>query len=375
VLLSTEQEERRAAFRAFADERIAPEAGRFDADGAIDPGLIGALAERGWLAAVVGPEYGGAGMDAVTFGLLCEEVGRACSSTRSLLTVHNMVAATLGRWGTPEQRERWLGPLVTGEAIAAFGLTEPEAGSDAKAVAAPLHLDGEAATISGRKLWVTFGQRADVFLVVGAAEQGPTALLVEADAPGLSREPVQALGLRGAMLADIVMDGCRVPAANVVGRPGLGFSHIAATVLDHGRYSVAWGSVGIAQASLDAGVAHAARRRQFGKPLREHQLVRRLISEMLVDTRAARLMCLSAGVARDARSRDALAETMMAKYAASTAAWRAADAAVQIHGAQGVSPAFPVERLLRDARIMRIIEGSDEMQQLTIAEFGLRGHS
>ncbi len=373
--LTAEQQTQRSAFRQCADELLVPSAGDFDRQGAVSDEVVKALAERGWLAPVVPAEFGGSGFDDVGYGLLCEEIGRACSSTRSLLTVQNMVATAVGRWGTAEQKARWLPRLATGDAIAGFCLTEPETGSDAKSVRATLDVSGDIAVLNGRKLWVTFGQRADVFLVIATAGGAPTAILVERNTPGLRVTPVDGqLGLRAALLAEVEFRDCHVPTAAIVAKPGFGFSHVASAALDHGRYSVAWGCVGIGQACLEASAAYASRRQQFGVALREHQLIRRMVSDMVTNVRAARLLCLAAGAARDGKQPGALVDTMVAKYLASTMLAQVTSDAVQIHGAIGCSPGHPVERHFRDAKVMQIIEGSDQMQQLAICESAFREH-
>jgi alkylation response protein AidB-like acyl-CoA dehydrogenase len=298
--------------------------------------------------------------DELALGELAEAAGAIDSSLRSVLTVHWMVSRAVQRWGDG----RDLG-------LAAFCLTENEAGSDGAAVRTTLAEDGDDWIVDGRKLWVTGARLADAFLVVGRAEKGPTAVLVPAAAVRL--EPVEGqLALRGAMLADVVLEAVRVPKADTVGPPGFGWSHVAATALDHGRYTVAWGSVGIAQACLTAAARHADAREQFGARLSEHQLVRRHLAEMAARTAAARALCREAAASRTAKRASALHDTMLAKYAASTAAFDAADRAVQILGAAGTAAGAEVERHFRDARVMRIIEGSDEMQQLALAEAALR---
>ena len=372
-MIGADHERRQAAFREFAEQEIAPNAATFDRTGAVHPDVVSSLAKQGWLGGAISSEYGGQGWDNLTYGLLCAELGRACSSTRSLLTVHSMVAHTIERWGTADQKARWLPSLATGEAIAAFCLTEPETGSDAKSVKAAIDVHGDVCRVTAAKRWTTFGLLADVVLVIGRAGDAPAAILVETDTPGVTRRPVEGLlGLRAAMVGDIDMQACEVPAANLVGKPGFGFSHVASTTLDHGRFSVAWGCVGAAEGCLDASLDHAATRHQFGAPLASHQLVRRLLSDMLTGVRSARLLSQSAADMRDRKAVGALAETMMAKYHASQVFARTASDAVQIHGAVGCTPDHPVERHYRDAKIMQIIEGSDEMQQLTICEFGLK---
>lgn len=298
--------------------------------------------------------------DELALGQLAEAAGAADSSLRSVLTVHWMVTRAVRRWGDGRDR-----------GIAAFCLTEDEVGSDGGAVRTTMAADGDDWVIDGRKRWITGARVADVFLVIGRSEKGPTAVLVPRQAVRL--EPVEGqLALRGAGLADVVLEGARVPRAETVGPPGFGWTHVAGTALDHGRYTVAWGSVGLAQACLAAAARHAATREQFGARLAEHQLIRRHLSEMAVRVAGARALCREAARSRQEKRPSALHDTMLAKYAASTAAFDAADRAVQVLGAAGTAAGEAVERHFRDARVMRIIEGSDEMQQLALAEAALR---
>jgi hypothetical protein len=362
--------EARAAFRAFVREHVAPHAGEWDRAGRVPRELLERLRERELLGAPLPREFGGRALDPVVYGLLTEELGRGCSSVRSLLTVHDMVGQTLARWGARELKQRYLPRLASGETLGALALSEPEVGSDAASVRTLARLEGEEYVLDGRKKWTTFGQWADVFLVLARCDDKPTALLVPADAPGLTRRPLAGVvGTRASLLAEIEFESCRVPRDHILGRAGFGFSHVIATALDHGRYSVAWGSVGIAQACLDACLDYGARRQQFGVPLREHQLVRRLLTDMVADVRAARLLCCRAGHVRRAGDPGAATETMIAKYFASRVAVRAANDAVQLHGANGLSEEYPLERYLRDAKVTEIIEGSTQIQQDAIARF------
>ncbi|HXM54456.1 MAG TPA: acyl-CoA dehydrogenase family protein [Candidatus Dormibacteraeota bacterium] len=369
-----ERREQRAAFAAWAEAHVAPHAAACDRDGTMVPALLGALRESGYPGATVGEEHGGAGLDDLAFGLLCAEVGRHCASTRSLLTVSNMVAHAIQRWGTREQRRRWLPGLGSGGTLAAFCLTEPEVGSDAGAVRTELAERDGGWSVTGRKRWVTGGLVADLFLVIGRAPAGPTAVLVERGAAGLAVAPVaeRMLGLRAAMLADVDLDGCHVPREATLGPPGLGFLQVANSALDHARHGIAWGCAGIAEACVGLAAAHALIRRQFGAPLADQQLVRRMLTRMTVDARAARLLCEAAAVARAAREPEGDLQTMTAKYFAAHAAWRAASHAVEILGGLGCSDRSPAERHLRDARVMRIVEGTDEIHELAICELALR---
>ena len=323
------------------------------------------MAEAGYLGAVVAPEHGGAGMDAVTFGLLNEELGRACSSVRSLLTVHSMACHAVARWGSGEQKARWLPRLASGRAIGAFGLSEAEVGSDAAAVRTVAEPEGDGFVLHGAKKWTTYGQVADLLLTLATSGGRPLALLVDLRSPGVRVEPLEVAGTRASMLAEITFDGVRVPAADRLGGPGFGLG-VVLSALELGRYSVAFGAVGVIRGCLEAASAYAARRVQGGGPIGEHQLVRAMLADMATDYRAARLLCLHAGELRDRGAPEAAREVFHAKYFASVAATRAALAAVQLHGANGLTAAYPVERYLRDTRVLEIIEGSTQVQQVTL---------
>jgi glutaryl-CoA dehydrogenase (non-decarboxylating) len=374
IELTNEQVQQREAFRSFVDARVAPFANGYDHEERLPRSLIQETAQQGYLGAILPEEYGGRGMSMLVYGLLNEEIARGCSSLRSLLTVHGMVAHVVLKWGSKESRTRWLPLLATGEKIAAFALTEPDVGSDARAIETSAVASSNSYVLNGRKRWITFGQLADVFLVFAQCEGRPTALLVERDTPGLSIEPITGmLGVRASMLAELRFENCRVPRENIVGREGFGFSHVASMALDLGRYTVAWGCVGIGQACLEASLNYSSERRQFGAYLKDHQLIRRMLTGMITNVKAARLLCLRAGYLKDLGATEAIMETSVAKYFASTMATRVASDAVQIHGAHGCSSESSVQRHLRDAKIMEIIEGSTQMQEILIAEHGYQG--
>ncbi|WP_369198665.1 acyl-CoA dehydrogenase family protein [Streptomyces djakartensis] len=371
--LTEHQEQARKEFEAFTDRHIAPHADTWHRAQRTPPEVIRLLADEGLLGIHVPREYGGGGCDAVTLGLLAGELGRACSSVRSLLTVHSMVAHTVARWGGRELKRNWLPRLASGERIAALAVSEPGTGSDAAGVSTRIDRDGDHYVVTGHKKWITYGESADVFLLVGRSAEGPTALLVERDTPGLSTELIEdMIGIRASMTAHVRLDGCRVPGGHLLAREGLGVSHVVGAALDLGRYTVGWGCVGILDAALQAGVDYASRREQFGVLIKEHQLVRRLISDMYTNARAARLLCLEAGRLRDARDPGARAATSTAKYFAAAAAGRAAADAVQLHGANGCSSDYPVQRLLGDSRVMEIIEGSAQLHQVGLAEYAFQ---
>jgi glutaryl-CoA dehydrogenase (non-decarboxylating) len=369
--LNPDLRQQRAAFREFADSQIRPLAARFDSEERIPADFIERVAAAGYLALTLPERWGGAGKSNVVWGVLNEEFGAACSSVRSLLTVHGMVSHAILRWGNHAMRARWLPELASGRTLAAFALSEENAGSDAQAIETTAEAVPDGYVLKGRKKWICYGTAAGLFLVFARYDGQPAAFLVERNSPGLAITPLLGmLGLRGAMLADLHLDECKVPKEALVGAPGFGLSHVASTALDLGRYSVAWGCVGIAQAALEASHSYAAQRRQFGSLIKDHQLVGRLLANMIVGVRAARLMCLEAGRLRDSGDPGAVVQTMAAKYFSSRAAARAARDAVQIHGANGCSPEYPVARYFRDAKIMEIIEGSDQIQQLAIAAYG-----
>lgn len=370
IELTPQQKKAQARFKAFVDEEIIPYAERGDREEKTPPRLIEKLAQKGYLGAALPQEMGGMGMEMITYGLLNEEIGRGCSSLRSLLTVHNMVAQALLMWGSKFQKDYWLPKLASGEVIAAFALSEPNIGSDAKSIETTA-ISGDSYILNGQKKWITYGQIADVFLVFAQHEDKSSAFLVEKNSPGLSIKPIFGmLGVRASMLAELHLNNCRIPRENLLCREGFGFSHVANSALDYGRYSVAWGCVGIAQASLEASLQYTSQRQQFGVYLKEHQLIQQMISEMLTNVKAARLLCFQAGYLKNTGDLKSIMETSIAKYFASRIATKAANDAVQIHGGNGCSSEYPVQRYLRDAKIMEIIEGSNQIQQITIAEYG-----
>ncbi len=368
--LTVVQRSARDEFRDFVAAEILPHADRWDREGAISRKVIDALRAKDYLGSNIVGKFGGVGRDMITYGLLTEEIARGCSSVRSLLTVHDMVSHAIQRWGSAEQRQQYLPALARGKLLAALALSEPNAGSDAGSVETTAADSNYGWVLNGHKKWTTFGQIAGLFLVLAQFEKQPTAFLVERETPGLTVKPLSGVwGTRASQLAEITFEDCTIPHGNLVGRIGFGLSHVIAAALEHGRYSVAWGAVGIGQACLDACRAYTAERRQFGVPLSEHQLIRRLLADMIVNVRAARLLCLRAGWLRDQRDPVAFMEIMAAKYFASTMAVRAANDAVQIHGANGMTDDYPVGRYLRDAKVTEIIEGSTQIQQNALPMF------
>jgi len=369
--LTSQHEDSRLGFREFAEKEIKPFANDFDRQQHLPTDLIRKLADQKFLGASLPAQWGGSDLDAISYGLLHEEIGKACSSVRSLLTVHHMVAHAILRWGTDKQRSHWLPKLSDGSIIAAFGLSEPNVGSDAEHVETIATAAGDHYIVNGAKKWITGGQLANLFLIFANCDGKPTAFLIERNSPGVAVQPIDGLlGVRASMLATVAFNDCQVPKENMLGKLGFGFSHIATSALQEGRYSVAWGCVGIAQGCLEACLQYTNERQQFGSLLKEHQLIRRMISDMMSNVKAARLLCIQAGYSKEQSAPSAFVDTMMAKYFAARVAAKSASDAVQIHGANGCSDDYPVARYFRDAKIMEIIEGSNEIQQLKIAQYG-----
>ncbi|MFI6871637.1 acyl-CoA dehydrogenase family protein [Nocardia sp. NPDC050406] len=349
------------------------DAARWDRDGLPDD-VVKLAARSGVLTADRPVAVGGEGIDPRELGQLAATLGQACTSLRSLLTVHGMVTAAVHRWGTAAQRGEWLPRLTSGDAIAALAATEAGAGTELSAVATTVEPDGPDFVITGTKLWVTFGQRADVYLVLGRAPGGLCAALVERELPGVVVEPAESgLGLRGTRLATIRFDRVRVPATRLIAPPGFGLSHVVGTALDHGRYTVAWGAVGLARACLDDAAAHAATRVQGGTALADHQLIRATLGRCWADVEGAQALCERAAAARSAGAPEALIATIAAKYGAAAAAAAVSERAVQILGAAGCAPDSRIGRFYRDAKVMQIIEGAREVAEVTMGEYALRG--
>ncbi|HLV99252.1 MAG TPA: acyl-CoA dehydrogenase family protein [Ktedonobacterales bacterium] len=371
--LIPEQQRVQAAARQFAEQEIAPVAREADETGIFPQHLVRRMGELGFLGGPIEPEYGGAGMDYVSYALLCEELGRVDSSVRGFLTVHtSLVSLCIRDWGTEEQKRHYLPRLATGEMIGCYALTEPNAGSDAASMEATAREDGDGYILNGEKIWITNGPSAQLAIVFAsrdraARHRGVCAFLVETDTPGFRRErmPGKELGHRAAEHAHIFLDNCRVPASALLGAPGEGFK-VAMSALDRGRLGVAAGAVGVAQACLDACIAFTTQRRQFGQRLADFEMIQTDLADMAADLDAARLLVYRAAWTKD-QGLPATRATSTAKLFATEAAMRAASQAVLIHGNRGYSNEYPVERYYRDIKGMQIYEGSSHIQRVIIA--------
>ncbi len=366
--------------REFAQTEVAPRIRELDRAQRFDRAVLDAMGRLGILGLCVPERYGGAGMDYISLGLACEELEYVDTSLRVVLSVHLALnSLTLLTWGTEEQRRRFLVPQARGERIAAYGLTEPAAGSDAVGIQATAVRDGRHYVLTGEKTWMSLADVADHFLVFAwtdPAKQrqrdhtGISAFLVTREMRGVSTSTIHGkLGIRAGNTGSLVLDEVRVPEDHRIGEEGEGF-RIAMFALDQGRYTVAAGATGLIRACLDASVRYARERRAFGRPIGEHQLVKEMIARMSRDYEVSRLLYLRAGWMKNRGLRNTR-ETSLAKWYATVASERAASDAVEIHGAYGYSDEYPVERFYRNAKGAVIYEGTREIHTLLQADYAL----
>jgi len=361
----------RSAAREFAEGEIAPIAAEIDSTDVIPEALRRKLRENNFFALLIPPEYGGAGIDTVSYALVMEELARASAAVAITVSVHNSVGATpIQMFGTEDQRRKWL-PLLATRYLGAFALTEPGSGSDAAALITRAERRGDEYVLDGAKTFVTNGKHADLFLLMARTHlehkhRGITAFLVERSAPGLRvGKAIEKMGIRGSDTVELFLEDCRVPVANRILDEGHGF-RVAMQALDGGRIGVAAQALGIAQASLEAAARYARERVQFGKPISEFQAIQWMVADMAAEIDAARLLTLRAAWLKD-QGLPCGPQASMAKLLASQVARTAADRAVQIHGGYGYTKEFPVERYYRDAKVTELYEGTSEIQRIVIA--------
>jgi alkylation response protein AidB-like acyl-CoA dehydrogenase len=369
--LTDEQKLIRETARAFADKEIVPRARENDRNHHFDTELVSKMADQGYLGAIVPREYGGAGLDYVTYGLIVEEVGRACSAMRTVISVQtSLVCSAILKWGTEEQKRHYLPKVCSGEWLGFFGLTEPDTGSDAANQKTRARRTNGGWVISGAKMWISMGNHASFGLVFAQTDpelkhRGIACFLVDTSHPGYSSQEIHGkLGLHGSDTAALSLDEVEVPDDAVLGEVGDGFK-IAMSALDSGRYSVAAGCVGICQGCVEESVAYAKERQQFGRPIASFQLVQAMIADMVVETDASRMLVWRAGFLKD-EGRPNTTETSIAKLYATEAAIRCANTAIQVHGGAGYVDDHPVERYLRDVRVTTLYEGTSQIQKLII---------
>jgi butyryl-CoA dehydrogenase len=369
--LTDEQRLIRETAKEFTDREIVPRARESDRNERFDTELVQKIAEMGFLGAIVPEEYGGRGIDYRTYGLIVEEVGRGDSAMRTVVSVvTSLVCSSIVRWGSEEQKQRWLPQLCSGEALGCFGLTEPDTGSDASNLKTRAEKIDGGWRISGQKMWISLGNYAKLALIFAQTDpekrhRGIGCFLVPTESEGFSSQEIHGkLGLKASDTAELSLEGVEVPEEALMGEIGDGFK-VAMSALDSGRYSVAAGCVGICQGSVDASIAYAKEREQFGRPIAAFQLVQEMIAEMVVLTEAARGLVWRAGWLKDTGQPNTT-ETSMAKLYATEAALECANKAIQVHGGSGYVDDYPVERYLRDARVTTLYEGTSQIHKLII---------
>jgi alkylation response protein AidB-like acyl-CoA dehydrogenase len=369
--LTPEQELVRKTARDFAEREIAPVAMEFDRSEEFPWPVLEKMKPIGFLGASIPEEYGGMGLDPISYCLVIEEIARADSSIRGILSVNcSLVGTSIVKYGTDEQKSEWLPKLAGGDALGCFCLTEPGAGSDPGSLRMTAARDGDGYVLNGSKMFITNGTVAGLALTFANAEpskgaKGVTAFLVPCDAPGFSATEIKGkLGLRAASTAELSYQEVRVPASAVLGEVGGGMK-IALSSLDDGRVSLAAGCVGIAQGCLDSSIEYAKQREQFGRPIAGFQLIQEMLADMLVEVESARLLTWRAAALKEKGVRNTV-EASIAKYVASEAAVKCANLAIQLHGGYGYIDEFPVGKYLRDARVTTLYEGTSQVQKLLL---------
>jgi alkylation response protein AidB-like acyl-CoA dehydrogenase len=372
MLLNQEQRLVRDTMRAFALQQLAPNAARWDRESHFPRDELRALGEIGAFGMVVPERWGGAGLDYVSLALALEEIAAGDGATSTIVSVQNsVVCGPIAAFGTDQQKEKYLKPLASGAKLGCFCLTEPQAGSDAAAIATRAERKGDAFVLNGVKQFITSGKHADVAVVFAvsdkaAGKKGISAFIVETSTPGYTVSRLEdKLGQRASDTAQIVLENCSVSGANLLGREGEGY-RIALANLEAGRIGIAAQAVGMARAALEAALAYARERASFGKPIAEHQAVAFRLADMATEIDVARQMVWHAASLRDA-GEPCLKEASMAKLFASEMAERVCSAAIQIHGGYGYVTDFPVERIYRDVRVCQIYEGTSDVQRLVIS--------
>jgi glutaryl-CoA dehydrogenase (non-decarboxylating) len=362
--------------RAFAETEILPHIRAWDSAGEVHPEVFAKMAGLGFLGAPIPEQYGGSGMDYISFALLCEELERADTAFRVVQSVHvGLNSLTLLQWGTEAQRQQYLVPQARGEALASFCLTEPGVGTDAGALQTTARREGDRYILNGQKTWISLADLADHFLVFATVDRtlkhkGVTAFIVERGFNGLTTSTLHGkLGIRAGNTGIVNLEECEVPAENRLGEEGEGFL-IAMSAIDQGRFTVAAGSVGLAQACLDASVKYAHERETFGEEIGRHQLVKQMIAKMASGTEIGRLLVWKAGWLKNQGLRNTR-ETSLAKWHATDHAVQSALDAIQVHGANGYSNEFPVERYLRNSKASVIYEGTSQLHTLIQADYAL----
>jgi butyryl-CoA dehydrogenase len=370
--LKQEHELVRKMVREFAEKNMKPIAAEIDEKSEFPAETIQKLGPLGIMGMDIPQQYGGGGTDAISYAIAIEELSRVCAATGVIVSVNNsLVCFPLNKYGTEEQKQKYLKPLASGQKLGAYGLTEPGAGTDAAGQSTTAKLDGDEWIINGQKTFITNGAEADTIVTFAMVDKekkhkGIGAFIVEKDSPGYSiGQSEHKLGIRGSSTSELNYDECRIPKENLLGEIGEGFK-IAMSTLDCGRIGIAAQAVGIAQGALEESIEYSKTREQFGKPIAKFQAIQWMIADMATETEAARLLLYNAAYAKDTKDRYSM-ESAMAKLFCAETAMRATTKAVQIHGGYGYTKEYAVERMFRDAKITEIYEGTSEAQRMVIA--------
>jgi alkylation response protein AidB-like acyl-CoA dehydrogenase len=372
MILTEEHQMIRDALRSFSQDRLAPNAARWDREQYFPKAELKELAQLGAFGVAVPEQYGGAGLDYVALALVLEEIAAGDGGTSTIISVNNCPVCSIAMmYASEEQKQRWLVPLAQGDMLGAFALTEPHTGSDAAALRTTAVRDGDEYVLNGTKQFITSGKNGDVAIVMAvtdkaAGKKGISAFWVPTNAPGYIVAGIEhKMGQHSSDTAQIVFENCRIPAANLIGEEGMGYK-IALSGLEGGRIGIASQSVGMARAAFEAALAYAKERESFGKPLFDHQAVQFRLSEMAMQVEAARQLILHAASMKDA-GLPCLKEAAMAKLFASEMAERVVSCAMQVFGGYGYVADFPIERIYRDVRVCQIYEGTSDIQKILIA--------
>ena len=373
---SDEQELLRKTVRQFVDNEIIPHIAKWEEQGAFDPKIWSRLSELGLMGVCIPEKYGGSGMDYNSLAIVCEELERGDTAFRTAVSVHTgLNSMTLLQWGTEEQKQKYLEPQAKGEKIGAFGLTEPGAGSDVAAMSTVAVRDGDNYILNGQKTWISLCDAADHFIVFAYTDKskkhhGISAFIVERTMEGFSSKAIKGkYGIKSGNTGEIFFENMKVPKENLLGEEGEGFK-IAMASLDNGRFTVAAGAAGLSLACLEACVKYAKERETIGKEIGKHQLVQQMIAKMEAGLQMSRLLVYRVGELKNKGVRNTR-ETSLAKWQACDFANKAADDAVQIHGAYGYSDEYPVARYLRNSKAPVIYEGTREIHTIMQAEYVL----
>ena len=370
--LSKEHEMARTLFRDFAETEVKPLAHEVDETEQFPRGTADKMAKLGFLGIPIGKEYGGQGCDTLTYAMCVEELSRVCGTTGVIVSAHtSLCAEPIKKFGTEEQKQKFLVPLAKGEKLGAFGLTEPGAGTDAQGCQTKAVLEGDEYVLNGSKIFITNGKEADIYVIFAMTDKskgtkGISAFIVEKGTPGFTfGTKEKKMGIRGSATYELIFTDCRIPKENLLGAIGKGFG-IAMTTLDGGRIGIASQALGLAQGALDETIAYVKERKQFGRSIAKFQNTQFQIADMATKVEAARLLVYKAAIAKDTQKKCSL-EAAMAKLYAAEVAMEVTNKAVQLHGGYGYTREYPVERMMRDAKITEIYEGTSEVQRMVIS--------